>query len=313
MSTQKINRRKERAALLSITSNSLLVIGKVAVGFWTGSVGILSEAIHSATDLFASGIAWLSVRKAGKPPDEQHTYGHGKIETLSAFFESLLILSAAFWILWEAFQKLVQPEPIEEISWGLLIMGFSVVVNLFVSKHLFTVGRETESSALIADAYHLSADVWSSIGVFVGLFLIYLTGWYWVDPVIAMVVGLWILRTGYLLAADGIANLIDMSLPEEEEKQIREILDADPRICTYHQLRSRKSGSMRLVDVHIHLEADLTLEEAHRITDEVETLIEIALPNVDVIIHAEPCSPEEIQKKIDLKIAERNGERKKKK
>lgn len=293
MSTKGINRKKEQAALLSIGSNSLLVIGKMIVGFWTGSVGILSEAIHSGMDLFASGIAWMAVRKAAKPPDEQHTYGHGKIETISAFLESILIILAAFWIIWESVEKFLYPVPVVEISWGLGIMAISVIVNLFVSRHLFRVGRLTESAALIADGYHLAADIWSSIGVLIGLLLIYVTGWHWLDPLIAILVGLWILRTGYLLAKEGFEDLIDMSLPEEEEKIIREILDRDSRIYTYHQLRSRKSGSVRLVDLHIHLNPQLTLDEAHRITHEVEEQIETALPNIDIIIHTEPGRPEE--------------------
>ena len=176
MDSVEVNQRKERAAFLSIISNSTLVVGKFLVGFLTGSIGIRSEAVHSSMDLVASGIAWWSVRKSGLPPDETHNYGHGKIETVSAVFESLLIVAAGVLIFWEAIQKISHAAPIEEISWGLWIMGISTVVNILVSRYLFKVGQETESQALIADAHHLSSDVWSSMGVFVGLIIVHFTG-----------------------------------------------------------------------------------------------------------------------------------------
>ena len=290
MDSVEVNQRKERAAFLSIISNSTLVAGKFLVGFLTGSIGILSEAVHSSMDLVASGIAWWSVRKSGLPPDETHNYGHGKIETVSAVFESLLIVAAGVLIFWEAIQKIFHAAPIEEISWGLWIMGISTVVNILVSRYLFKVGQETESQALIADAHHLSSDVWSSIGVFGGLIIVHFTGWYWVDPAIALLVGLWIIRIGLVLCYEGIEGLIDTVLPEEEAQVIRHILDEDSRVHLYHHLRSRRSGSIRLIDFHIHLDHDMTLEDAHRITHEIKHKIESQIPKVDVIIHAEPCS-----------------------
>lgn len=289
MDQMKESRRKQRAASLSVASNSLLVIGKVIVGIVTGSVGILSEAVHSGIDLLASGIAWWSVRKSNKPPDAEHTYGYGKVETFSAFIEALFIVGAALWILWEAIWKILEPSPLEALSWGIWIMGISAAVNIMVSRHLFRVGRETDSDALVADAHHLSADIWSSLGVLVGLGVISLTGWYWIDPLIAVFVGFWILRTGVKLSVQGYSGLIDTALPLEEEKIIHEIIAADPRVYTYHHLRSRKSGPFRLVDLHIHLGHDLSLAEAHEISHEIEAKIKKRLPKIDVVIHIEPC------------------------
>jgi len=286
------NPRKERAATLSIFSNSFLVVGKIVVGVLTGSVGIISEAIHSAIDLVASGIAWWSVREAAKPPDSEHTYGHGKVETVSAFFESLLIVLAAVWILWEAGQKIFSPSPIEGISWGLGMMGFSGMLNFVVARYLLRVGEETDSPALIADAHHLYADVWSSLGIFTSLGLIALTGWHWIDPVVAILVGLWIFRTGLKLSRRGVDDLIDTALPAAEEKKIREILDSDSRIYTYHHFRSRKYGAVRMVDLHIHLDRNLSLAVAHGIAHEIEGKIKESIPNLDMVIHIEPCHEE---------------------
>lgn len=293
MNQMKENRRKQRAASLSVASNSLLVIGKIIVGTVTGSVGILSEAVHSGMDLLAAGIAWWSVRKSTKPPDAQHTYGYGKVETFSAFIEALLIVGAALWILWEAIGKMIQPSPLEELSWGLWIMGISAAVNIVVSRHLFQVGKETDSEALIADAHHLSADIWSSLGVLIGLGVISVTGWHWIDPFIALLVGVWILRIGIKLSLQGYSGLIDLALPLEEEKIIHEIMEADPRIYTYHHLRSRKSGPFRLVDLHIHLDHDLSLTDAHEISHEIKAKIEKRIPKIDVVIHIEPCYEQE--------------------
>lgn len=292
MNQMKEARKKERAASLSVASNSLLMIGKVIVGIATGSVGILSEAVHSGMDLLASGIAWWSVRKSNQPPDAQHTYGYGKVETFSAFVEALLIVGAALWILWEAIGKMMQPSQLEELSWGLWIMGISAAVNIGVSRHLFRVGKETESEALIADAHHLSADIWSSIGVLFGLGLISITGWHWIDPFIAILVGIWILRTGIQLSLKCYSGLIDAALPIEEEKIIHEIMEEDPRVYTYHHLRSRKSGPFRLIDLHIHLDHNLSLTDAHEISHEIEAKIKKRLPKIDVVIHIEPCYEE---------------------
>lgn len=291
--SKDFNTKKERAILLSVFSNTLLVIGKTIVGILTGSVSILSEAIHSVTDLLASGIVWWSVRQSAKPPDKEHAYGYGKVETIAAFCESLLIISAAGWIVWEAVQKLFYPEPIGDLYWGLGVMGFSVLINSYVSYQLFKVGKETDSQALVADAQNLATDIWGGVGVFLGLGLIYLTGWYWVDSVIAIMIGLWILRMGVKLLINGFKDLADSSLPEADNKKIREILNSDPRIITYHHLRSRKSGPICMIDLRAHLDRHLSLEEAHQIADEIEDKIREVLPNVDIVIHTEPCDENE--------------------
>jgi cation diffusion facilitator family transporter len=188
-------KQKAAVALLSIISNSVLVVLKLITGVFTGSVSVLSEAAHSSMDLIASIIAFFAVRISARRPDSEHPFGHGKVEDISALAEALLILIAAAWIIYEAIHKLINPRPLETVDWGLAVMLFSVLTNIVVSQLLFRVGKKTDSPALIADAWHLSTDVWTSAGVLAGLVIIW-TGkkfWPginldWIDPVAAILV-----------------------------------------------------------------------------------------------------------------------------
>ncbi|HZY25331.1 MAG TPA: cation diffusion facilitator family transporter, partial [Bacteroidales bacterium] len=191
---------KASIARLSILSNSLLIVMKLAVGLISGSVSILSEAIHSSMDLIAAVIAFFSVKVSDNPPDSRHPYGHGKIENISGVIESLLIFSAAILIIIEAVKKLLGERiELESISLGSLVMLISAVVNIFVSRRLYKVARETKSVAIEADALHLKTDVFTSLGVAIGLGLIILTGINWFDPVIAILVALFIIKEAYQL------------------------------------------------------------------------------------------------------------------
>lgn len=289
-----VRRRKESAARLSIFSNSALVVLKLAVGFWTGSVSIISEALHSATDLIASGIAFLSVRASDLPPDEQHPYGHGKIESLSGMAEALLIFAAAGYIIYESIGKLRTPGEAHPFTAGIgmAVMGLSVVVNIVMSRYLFRVAGETDSQALHADAEHLRTDVVTSLGVFIGLALVRVTGNAWLDPVTALLVALVIMFTAFRLTHDAYHLLLDMRLPPEEEAKIHDLLEADPRVLGYHKLRTRKSGSHRHADVHVQVDDDYTLIEAHDISEELEDRIREALPSTHINIHIEPYRAE---------------------
>src|SRR5512146_55601 len=195
-----VAKRKAAVAGLSVASNATLVVAKLAVGRLVGSVSVLSEAIHSAVDLVAAIIALVAVRAAGKPPDDRHAYGHGKIENLSGTVEAILIFGAAVWIVAESVEKLMAKEPVESIGLGVAVMAASAVMNWFVSKMLFKVGKETDSVALQADGWHLRTDVWTSAGVMVGLSLILVGRWLlpgtnllWLDPMAAIAVALLII------------------------------------------------------------------------------------------------------------------------
>ncbi|MEI7502523.1 MAG: cation diffusion facilitator family transporter [Paludibacter sp.] len=185
--------------MLSVISNTTLVVFKLIIGIIIGSVSVISEAIHSGVDLVAAIIAYFAVKTANKPPDSKHLYGHGKYENFSGTIEAVLIFVAAGWIIFEAVKKLLHPEPMEEVGWGIIIMIISALVNIFVSNKLFKVGKETDSIALQADAWHLKTDVYTSLGVAVGLSLIYLTGIQILDPIVAILVALMIIRESYFL------------------------------------------------------------------------------------------------------------------
>jgi cation diffusion facilitator family transporter len=282
-------RRKTAAAALSVISNTLLVALKSIVGIAFGSVGVLSEAIHSATDLLAAGIAYLSVRASDTPPDAAHPYGHGKIESISGLAEALLIYLAGGFIIVQAVHQLASPGHAPgKLGIGMAVMAFSALVNIFLSSHLHRVARATESLALEADARHLRTDVLTSCGVLGGLLLVRLTGRAWFDPATALLVAFLVLGAAVKLTRDALQPLMDASLPPEEELAIHQVLDGDARVLGYHKLRTRKSGSQRHADVHVQIDDDCTLVQAHDLTEELEDRIREALPAININIHIEP-------------------------
>ncbi|HKZ17874.1 MAG TPA: cation diffusion facilitator family transporter [Geobacteraceae bacterium] len=282
---------KTKAARLSIISNALLVLVKLIVGFMMGSVAVLSEAIHSGLDLLASMIAYYAVGKAGKPADEMHPYGHGKWENVSGVVEALLILGAALYIVYEAVLRLEKGSQIEHLGLGTAVMGISALVNWFVSRHLFRVAKKTDSIALEADAWHLRADVYTSIGVLAGLGLIALTKINQLDSIAAIVVALLIIKSSIDLTRSAIGDIFDVRLPDEDEAKIREVFARYQEGCIdFHRLRSRKSGSLKFIDLHLVVPRVWTIEEAHQLSDHIEKEIREALPNTQVIIHIDPCS-----------------------
>ncbi len=282
------NQRKSGAAALSVASNTTLVVMKLMAGIFSGSVSIISEAIHSANDLLASLIAYWSIRIADQPPDQEHPFGHGKAESISGAIEAGLIVLAAIWILVEAIRKMITGGEVEHVGFGTLVMAFSVVVNFVVSRYLFKVAKAEDSIALEADAHHLSTDVYTSLGVTFGLFLVWFTGWQIIDPLMAIAVALLIGRIGWKLTRDASRHLMDYRLPEPEVDQIREILDTETRIQSWHDLRTRKSGSYRHIDLHIVLRSDSSLMEAHEIADDLERRISNRLNAAHVVIHTDP-------------------------
>lgn len=293
----KAAQRKRQVARLSVLSNSLLVVFKLVIGLMIGAVSVISEAIHSAVDLVAAVIALFAVKASGKPADEKHTFGHGKFENLSAAIEGLLIFVAAGWISYEAIKKLIFPEPVETVHWGIIVMAISAIANFIISKKLFKVGRETDSMALMADGWHLRTDVWTSAGVAAGL-LLYTIGRFffpdlnlhWVDPVIALGVAGLILKAAWELTSESVTGLLDASLPQDEETLIRQIIDSiSPQVLSFHKLKTRKAGSDRFVEFHLVVKADMSVKDSHDICDAITARIREKLPNVIVMIHTEPC------------------------
>jgi cation diffusion facilitator family transporter len=282
---------KVKAARLSIVSNSTLVFLKLVVGTLMGSVAVLSEAIHSGLDLLASLIAYYAVGKAGKPADERHPYGHGKWENVSGVVEALLILVAAAYIVYEAFVRLMHGSPIGHLGLGTAVMAISALVNWFISRRLFTVARKTHSIALEADAWHLRVDVFTSVGVVAGLGLIALTDLIWLDSVVALTVALLIIKSSLELTMRAMGDIFDTRIPAEDEAKIHEVLSRyKDSFVDFHRLRSRKSGSVKFIDLHVAVPRKWTVDEAHILSDKLEGDILAELPNTQVIIHIDPCS-----------------------
>ena len=269
---------KTRTAVLSVASNSGLILLKVVVGTITGSVAILTEAVHSSIDLIASIVAFISVRKAGEPADETHRYGHEKIENLSAA------------IAFEAIRRLINGGRLHTVGLGIAVVALSIVVNVIVSGVIGRKARETSSAALEGDAAHLRTDALTSAAVLVGLALVKLTGAHWIDPVMALIVAGAIVYTGVGLLTRSSRVLVDQALPAQEVDAIRAAIEAfAPRgVVGYHELRTRRAGARRYVDLHVQFRAGTSLEDAHRTAHELQDLIARQLTGSDVLIHLEP-------------------------
>lgn len=283
---------KARAARVSIISNSLLTLLKLAAGLSTGSVSVLSEAVHSANDLIAAFIAFLSVRISDRPADSKHPYGHGKVESMSGLIEALLIFGAAAYIVYEAVRRLLgQDEPLQ-VGPGLVVMVASAVTNVLVARYLFRVAKATDSLALKADAEHLRTDVVTSVGVVLGLALVWATGRSDIDAIVALLVAGVICLAAYRLTREALEPLLDARLPEHDLEIVRSVLDSEPDVLAYHKLRTRKSGSSRHVDAHVLVDDHLSLVEAHELTERLEDRIRELLPRAEVMLHTEPHDAE---------------------
>ncbi|OFX36814.1 MAG: cation transporter [Bacteroidetes bacterium GWA2_32_17] len=277
---------KIKVARLSIISNSSLIIMKLAIGIITGSVSIISEAIHSTMDLLAAIIAFFSVKVSDQPPDKQHPYGHGKFENISGVIEAILIFIASLWIIYEAIKRINTNEKIESIGLGALVMVISAIINFIVSKQLYKVAKKTNSIALEADALHLKADVYTSIGVAFGLFLIWLTNYRILDSIVAILVAILILWESFQLLKKAFSPLLDVAIDESDIEQIKQYFII--KNLNIHNLKTRKSGKYKFAELHLNLNGKLSLEDAHAICDEIEKELEILIPDFQLTIHVEP-------------------------
>jgi len=283
---------KSRTARLSILSNTTLIVMNTIIGLITGSVSILSEAVHTVIDLLAAIMAFYSVRISDKPPDKGHPFGHGKFENISAVIEALLIFVASAWIIYHAINRLISGSHLisnQGLSIGFAVMIISALINLVVSRKLYKTARETDSVALKADALHLSTHVYTSAGVGVSLAVIYFTGWHFLDPIAAIVVASYILKEAFEILVEAYRPLTDNSLPEEEQLLIREIIkNKITKDMGFHMLRTRKAGSNREIDLHLEVPGRMSVEESHLLCDNIEEEIKENLANVKVTIHVEP-------------------------
>jgi len=281
---------KENAAKLSIAAVSLLILIKVVASIITGSISIRSDAYHSALDLAGAVIAFIGVKIAKRPADEEHPYGHSKAENIASVVVAGLIFVAAGTIFYEAVRRLITGATLEMIGVGIYVTVAAIVINVIVAWYLLRVSRDTDSLALGAQARHLFADVLSSVAVLVGLIAVRVTGLYILDPIVAMAVALLILKVGYDTVRKSFGGLMDVRLPKEEEAKIMSCINEhSEQLVGFHALRTHQAGSWRYVDLHLVMPKNASVEEAHRMCDNLEQDIANRLQNTNVIIHVEPC------------------------
>ena len=281
---------KSGAAALSIASNSVLIAIKLAAGAITGSIAIVTEAVHSLIDLIASVIAFVSVRKADEPADAEHPYGHQKVESLAAAIEGMLILVGAGIIVYEATHRLVVGASVDLLGVGIAVMGFSVLANLTVSTVLSRQAKAHESPALEGDAAHLRTDALTSAGVLIGLLVVELTGVVAFDSITAIAVAVAIVVAGVRILRRSSGVLVDEALPAAEMDRIEAAIAAarTAEVAGYHKLRARRAGSHRYIDLHVQYRTGTSLERAHELAHAMRASIEADVRGAEVLIHAEP-------------------------
>ena len=287
----QMTRRKSRAAVVSIVSNSCLIAVKLAAGLITGSVGLVSDAIHSLMDLIASVIALASVRKADAPADSSHRYGHEKLEDLSAGAQALLLLVGAAFVAFEAIRRLVDGGTVDRIGIGIAVAGAAAATNLVVSGYLMRAGRHTGSAALRANGSDLRTDAFVSLGVLVSLVLVALTGAHWIDAVVGLLVAVAISTTAVRILVEASRRLADEALPDDELAALQEVVNAfvSDEVVGVHDVRARHVGSHHQVDLHMQFADGTSLRRAHHLSHMLQDAIMQRLPGTTVLVHLEPA------------------------
>lgn len=282
---------KEGVAKLSIVSVSVLIIIKAVAGVLTGSISIMADAIHSVLDLLGVIIGFICIRAAGKPPDEQHAYGHGKAENIAGVVVAALIFAAAATITYEAIKRIIIGSTVELLDVGIYVTVAAIVINLSISQYALRTARSYDSPALEAVARDMFADLSSSGAVLIGLVLVRITGINMLDSIVALLVAVLIGRTAYHTMKKSLSVLMDTRLPKDEEAAIRSCIKKYANyIIDFHKLRTRKAGSQRHIDLHLVMKKDISLDEAHKLCDKIEAQIKNKLPESDITIHCEPYS-----------------------
>jgi cation diffusion facilitator family transporter len=294
MTTDSANQEKLSVAKLSVASAVVLTGTKVVVGAMTGSLGIIAEAAHSALDLLAAVVTFVAIHMAGKPADQEHTYGHGKIENFSALVETFLLLVTCVWIAWEAVKRLLHPQPVDASIWAFAVVIFSIGIDYHRSRKLMAAAKKHNSLALEADALHFRTDIWSSTVVLAGLVCIRLAQMFpsldflhKADAIAALGVAIIVVAVSYRMGVSTIQGLLDRA-PYGAIGNVKLIVENIPGVVDCHHVRIRHSGPDLFLDLHVSMDGSKRLDEAHALTELIEKRIQEAYPNADVTVHAEP-------------------------
>jgi ferrous-iron efflux pump FieF len=291
VSDRREERAKVRAAQLSILAAAFLITLKTGTGFLTGSISVWASLLDSTMDIFASLINFFAVRAAARPADEDHAYGHGKAESLAGLFQALVIAASGLFLVWEAARRVIAPHPTSSEVIGIGVMLIAILVSAGLVVHLRRVARDTESPALLSDSLHYATDIYTNSGALVALVIVLLTGWLIVDPLISIGIAFYILWSAFGVGREAIDALMDKRLPLDVDEQIASIVDSfhDQGVLGFHNLRTRRSGSEKFIDLHLEIERDKKLEDAHAVTVRVLRAIEAAIPRAHVHIHTDPA------------------------
>ncbi len=268
-----------------------LVTAKLVVAWITGGISILAQGIDSLLDILAVTITFYAIKIAAKPADKEHPFGHGKVENIAAVGQATLIFTAGGLIIYAAIHRIIVGATVELAGAGIVVMAASIVASIFLSRHLHKAAQATDSIALEANAHNIAADVYSAAAVLGGLIAIRFTGLNILDPVIALAISALIIKSAYGVLKKSFGPLIDTRLPKVEEDTIRScIMEQGYQLIDFHDLRTRKAGAQRYVELHLTVPKGVSVEEAHQVCDHVEQCIKDRLPNTTVTTHVEPCS-----------------------
>ncbi len=280
-------KEKKRVALLSVLAAVFLTAFKLVVGILTGSLGILSEALHSALDLVAAVITYFSVKISDKPADKEHNYGHGKVENFSALMETILLVITCVWIVYEALNRLINGNTEIEVNiWSYIVVISAIIIDIQRSRKLYKVARKYNSQALEADALHFSTDIWSSSVVLLGLICANF-GYFYADSIAALLVAIIVLFVSFKLGKKAVDVLLDKA-PQDTIKKVEDVLASYPEVKDFHGLKVRTAGADTFIKFNIHLEPESSLKSVHELCDDIETRISSLIPRSEVYIHAEP-------------------------
>ncbi len=286
----KTENPKLRAAIFSICGALMLAIIKLIIALLSGSMAVMASAIDSLLDILMSGVNFMAIRHAEQPPDQSHPFGHGKFETLATLFQALVITASGGWIIYEAVTRLGSGIKLENIDQGIGVLAFSAIVSWFIARHLRIVAKQTDSSALEADSLHFRMDIYSNLGLMIGLLMVRWFDIHWLDSALSILVASYILHEALQLIKRALTDILDHELPDEIQQQVHQLITThDGLLAGYHGLRTRRAGSLKIMDFHLEVCKDMTVVEAHKLTDSLKKRIEKEIPGANVIIHIEPC------------------------
>jgi len=282
--------RKITAARVSLATACTLAVIKLVAGVITGSLAVISSAVDSLLDILMSGVNYMAIRHAEQPADERHPYGHGKFETLASLFQALVICISGLWICFEAIRRLQDDRVVIQPTGGIAVMLVSLVASYLLTRYLRRVAAATDSSALQADALHFAMDVYTNLALLIGLVVLVRFDLPWLDPLMSLLVAGYILKEAVQLLRYGLRDVLDEQLPATIRSEIEQLIVRHKgELFDYHNLRTRRAGSQKLIDFHLTVCKHLSVDEAHRITDYLEGKIAERVTGCDVTIHIEPC------------------------